>query len=384
MLRHALVIGDDDGRLSGEARQGRLQRLADVAAGQAVRRRRSGRGVVRPVQFIGQTRHQFAQALGGGGRLAVAQLQQALELSRGQALGEGPGLARRRLDHHHLVEHRLRRDGARAPIVESGRPLPRQQQAGAGANLDPADGPAGDADVHQAGQLVDQGRLGGLGARGVGVDHRGLGDFDVQLLDLLQQAVGRLDRALDAGVGVLAHGLNVSGDARRVVEQGLRLPDGFLAQRPRGRVLGRGGEGGEDAVDLREEAAVRARVAEQRLDAVIELIAHRLPSRVRGGVQAGRLQEAVGGQADARDLDPRAHALAGPGLLVGDLSHIAGRVDVGDVVRNHPQLRLGRIHARGGDVHDRGQGHQAAPLDPATGAAPGKACRRPRKSCPAF
>src|SRR5690606_21581105 len=128
--------------------------------------------------------------------------------------------------------------------------------------------------------------------------------------------------------------------------------------------------------------------AEHRLDAVIQLIAHRLAPGVGAGVQAGGLKEAVGGQADAGDLDAGADALTGPGLLVGDLADIAGRVDVRDAVRNHPQLRLDRVHARCGDVHARVEGLPTAPAPRLidgriVGRALVKPCRQASRSCPA-
>src|SRR5690606_12561819 len=156
-------------------------------------------------------------------------------------------------------------------------------------------------------------------------------DLEVQPLDLLQQIVGLLDGALDAAVSVLAHGLDLAADAAGFVEAGLGAEQGFLAPWRGGGVLGAGGEGGEDGVDLREEA-VAARVAEQRLYAVVKFVPHAVARRLGAGVEAGGLQEAVGGQADTRHLDAGPHALAGQRDLVGDLADVAGRVDVGDVV----------------------------------------------------
>ncbi|MNS31008.1 Flagellar hook-length control protein FliK [compost metagenome] len=334
---------------------------------------------MRAVQLIGQTRHQLAQTIRRRRSIHVAQFQQPLDFARGQTFGQRTPLAVRLRDHD-LVEDGFRRNSPGPIIFQLRRALTGQQNARSGPHLDPADRPGGDPHVHQFGQLIDQAGLDGLGASGVRTHDIGLGDVDVQLLDLFDQVIDAIHSAGQAAVRFFPRRLDFLGDAGGLVEHGLGLPDRILTQRPRGGVLGRGREGREDLVDLGEETGVRARIAELRLDVIIQFIAHGLTPGVGAGVQAGGLQETIGGQTNARHLHARANALAGPGLLVGDLADIAGRIDVRDVVGNHPQLLLRGVHARGGDVHDGVQGHQKrAPYR----AAPGKPCWPARKSCPA-
>jgi hypothetical protein len=108
----------------------------------------------------------------------------------------------------------------------------------------------------------------------------------------------------------------------------------------------------EKTPSIWEKKPVPARVAEQGLDPVVQFVLYILAVGLGARVQAGGLQEAVGGQTDARDIDAAPHAFGRQGDLIGDLTDIAGRVDVGDVVGNDPQLGLGRGQTAVGDVED--------------------------------
>ena len=321
---------------------------------------------------------QLGQPFRRGRGLDVPQFDQTLDLAGLDAVEQRP-LLPARLGDPDFVEGGFAGDRAGAIIAERRGPLAGQQGARARPDRNPSDGPRRDPDVHQLGQLANQGRLGCLGARGVAVHGRRPRDLEVQALNLLKQVVGPFDGALDPAVGIFADRLDLAGDPAGLVEQGLGPEQGVLATGRGGRVLGAGGEGREHGVDLGEEAGVAARIPEQGLDAIIEFMAHAHARRLGTGAQARRLQEPVGGEANARNLDAGAQALAGQGLLFRDLADIAGRVDVGDVVRNDAQLGLGGLETRTRGVHDGVQGHPKA----SKVTAPGKPCQPTRAFCPA-
>ena len=312
-------------------------------------------------RFVGQPGHQLGQPFVGLRRLGVAQLQQALQLAADQVVGE-LALLPARLGQPDLVEGGLGVDVAGAGVGERGRAVADQDHAVAGAQADAAGVARAHPHVEELRELVDQLGLGALGPGRILADHRRPGDLDVERVDVLEQAVDGVDGGDDAAVGVLADRLDAGVHARRLVEQLLGLEDRILPAGSGGRVLGRGGQGGEHLVDLAEQADVAAGVAEQVLDPVHQLRAHAVARRVAGGVQAGGLQETVGGQPDAPDL----HAGAGAGgdqrVLLDDLADVARRVDVRDVVRNHAQLRLGGHQPGRRRVHDGGQRHARTPV----------------------
>ncbi len=330
------------------------------------------------VQFVSGVGDQLGQSFRRGRGLDVPQFDQTLDLAGLDAVEQRP-LLPAGLGNPDFIEGGFAGDGPGAIIAQRRGPLAGQQHARAGPDRDPSDGPRRDPDVHQLGQLADQRRLGCLGARGVAVHGRRPRDLEVQALDLLKQVVGPFDGALDPAVGVFPDRLDLAGDPAGLVEQGLGPEQGVLTTGRGSRILGAGGEGREHGVDLGEEAGVAARVPEQGLDAVVHFVAHAHARRLGSRVQTGRLQEAVGGEADARHLDAGAHPLAGQGLLLRDLADVAGRVDVGDVVGNDAELGLGRLEARTRRIHDGVQGHPKA----SKGAAPGKPCQPTRAFCPA-
>jgi hypothetical protein len=98
--------------------------------------------------------------------------------------------------------------------------------------------------------------------------------------------------------------------------------------------------------------------------------------------QAGGLQVLVGDPLDALDLDAHADAVDHQRLLVDGLAHVPGRVDVGDIVRDHAQRRLGGLQARRGGLQSDAQGHRLTLRPAKADARPGGFCRgfevRPR------
>ena len=151
------------------------------------------------VQLVGHMGDQFGQPLGRGGRLDVAQLDQALDLARADAVQQRPLLAAG-LGDPDLVEGGLAGDRARAVVVRAsprpGRPAACRRRCGSTRRRRAAAETR--MSISSASWPIRAG-LGRLRARGVAVDGRGARDLEVQALDLLQQAVGLVDRALDAG-----------------------------------------------------------------------------------------------------------------------------------------------------------------------------------------
>jgi hypothetical protein len=124
---------------------------------------------------------------------------------------------------------------------------------------------------------------------------------------------------------------------------------------------------GEHLVDLIEEGVAGGRIAEHRLELAEDAGDGRARALLAGGRVAGLVQELIGGAGDPVDRDPAAHRRQADRLLVDDLPRVAWRVDVGDVVRDHPDLGLGRQQARGRRTEDRVERHCSAPPGRATG-----------------
>ena len=250
------------------------------------------------VQFVGRMGDQFGQPFRCGGRLDIPQLNQTLDLARRDAVEQGTLLSAG-LSDPDFVEGGFACDRPGAVVAEGRGALAGQKSARACPDRHAANGSHRNPDVHQFRQLADQGRLSGLRTGGVAIDRRGARDLQVQALDLFQQAVGPFNSALDPAVGVFANRLNLAGDPAGLIEQSLGPEKGILTTRGRRWILGARREGRENGVDLREKAGVAARISEQRLDAVEQFMADAHARGLGPRIQAGRLQEPVGGEANA-------------------------------------------------------------------------------------
>ncbi len=310
---------------------------------------------MRAVDLIDRLADVLVQLIGDGRQLLAAHDQEAL-----QGSGAGGQLPRRPLRQGHL---QLPGGGAGAGVAEGrGSARADQQRAVAGADVDAAVVAGADLHIEQRRQLVDQLalavlRTGAAAAAGLLCD-----DVVVQLVDLREQPVHLIDAGADLAVGLVRQLLQLARDGRGLAEEALDVRHRLVARDTRGRVLGGGGDVGEGLFELAEIAGAGAGVAEQGLGLVQHGRHGAGRPRLGGGGEAGLLQELVDRAGDGADLDP-AHELApADGGLVDHLAGVTGRVDVGDVVRNDPELGLGGEQSRGRRAEDRIQRHGMAPL----------------------
>ena len=76
-------------------------------------------------------------------------------------------------------------------------------------------------------------------------------DVDVELVDLLQKVVGRIDVGVDLGVEVAGQALDLAADPGGFVEEVLGVEDRLRAREAGGRIVG----GGRSATSISTGAA---------------------------------------------------------------------------------------------------------------------------------
>ena len=333
------------------------------------------------VQPLGGTGGEFSQLFGEFRKVGVAQVQQGPHLS--------PGDRDRLLGADRILDGEIAGGGVRGPVGQGRRRVAHQFEALGGPEGDAAGGPWLDLDVDEGGQLLDQAHLDVLRAGRVSRPDGGAADVGIQLGDLGQEVIYVARGGPRTVIGAGRHALQLGVDLGRLVEKGLHRRDRFRAQHAGGGIGCGGAEGVPDLVEGCEIAGLRGGIPEQALGC-IEVGRDQVPTAGGGiGGQTRRDQELIDDPPDIGNLHPGANTADNAVSLVDLLPHIAGRVDVRDIVGGCPQGRLSGDHAGSRVAQHRSQRHGLEPSQPATlaqsrrvlpGSIGGACARLPKKS----
>ncbi len=209
-------------------------------------------------------------------------------------------------------------------------------------------GVVGDVDIHVLGQrlqrrvaLVEQPRrrLPEAGRRA---------DLAVELIERLQRGVHGVDRVAEVAIRLQPQGFELVGQAGNLGGQGVRRVHEIAARRGEFRLVGIGLHAIEEGAHVAVERIVRSRRAEQVLDVLVVIVHRAERLGLRGLHDRCVLQVAVDLAGDVVDLHPVAHAADIHRRLVDLLARVAGRIHVGDVLRQDRQRFLVQLHRRDG------------------------------------